>query len=88
MATKADLSKKFRFWSAGTTLQTLFERLEVGSIRLLKIDVEGAELDVLRGLDFSGTQRPRNIIMECEPAMSHASDPLTFLEQQGYVSAA
>lgn len=84
MAAKADLSKKSRFWSAGTTLQTLFDRLEVGSIRLLKIDVEGAELDVLKALDFSGKQRPHNIIMECEPALSRASDPLAFLEDQGY----
>jgi FkbM family methyltransferase len=85
MATKTAFSKTSRFWSAGTTLQTVFDRLEVGSIRLLKIDVEGAELDVLKALDFSGQQRPHNIIMECEPALSRVSEPLAFLEEQGYV---
>jgi FkbM family methyltransferase len=34
------------------------------SIQLMKIDVEGYELNVFRGLDFSSEHRPKNIIME------------------------
>ncbi|MEO8196926.1 MAG: FkbM family methyltransferase [Thermoanaerobaculia bacterium] len=49
--------------------------LEVGPIHLMKIDVEGSELEVLAGLDFSASYRPRNIIMEhSERVASSASD--------------
>lgn len=38
--------------------------LGVGPIRLMKIDVEGSEREVLEGLDLTAAYRPSNIIME------------------------
>ena len=38
-------------------------------IRLLKIDVEGHELEVFKGLDWSGPFRPENIISEFNPSL-------------------
>ncbi len=49
--------------------------LGVGPIRLMKIDVEGSELEVLAGLNLSAAYRPQNIIMEhSERVASSASD--------------
>lgn len=49
-------------------------------IDLLSLDVEGAELEVLNGLDFSA-RRFRYMVIECR-----ALDPLrVFLEQRGYI---
>src|SRR5205807_2993549 len=51
-------------------------------IRLLKIDVEGHELEVFKGLDWSGPFRPENIISEFNPSLLHRSNhsPEEFLE--------
>jgi FkbM family methyltransferase len=59
-----------RDWVAATSLQQLLSRIVSPPERpvLVKIDVEGFEPQVLAGLDFDGPFRPRNIIMEFEPA--------------------
>lgn len=44
----------------------LRERPEIGPIDLLKIDVEGAELDVLAGLGDENWSRVRQIVMEVQ----------------------
>jgi len=41
-----------RFWVASARLQYLLERFAPCRIRLLKMDVEGSELALFRGLDF------------------------------------
>ena len=51
-------------------------------IRLMKIDVEGHELEVFKGLDWSGPFRPENIITEFDPSLLlHANgSPEEFLK--------
>ena len=49
---------------AAMSLDELLRTLDVGPIRLMKIDVEGYESIVLEGLDFGAGYGPENIIME------------------------
>lgn len=53
------------FWVGGVVLERVLEHLDPARIKLLKIDVEGSELSVLRGLDFNGKYRPEHLIIEC-----------------------
>jgi len=58
-------------------------------IRLLKIDVEGHELEVFKGLDWCGPFRPENIISEFNPSLllgaNHRPEEfLKFFEENGY----
>ncbi len=74
-----------RFWAAGVPLQQVLARLAPGRIRLLKIDVEGFELSVFRGLDFEGPFRPDNLIVECDPeGFRNAPACFEFLISKGY----
>ncbi len=62
------------------TLAELCDRHAAGPVDFLKIDVEGAERDVLAGADF-GRHRPRVVVVEAtavgKPAASHAAwEPL------------
>ena len=45
-----------------------FGEAGVGEVALLKVDVEGAELDVLRGIDAVHWSRIKQVAMECEDA--------------------
>jgi FkbM family methyltransferase len=69
------------FWSAAAPLQSILADLAVPAVHLLKIDVEGFELEVFCGLDWEGRFRPRHIIMECDP---DEREKIAFLERQGY----
>jgi len=78
-------------WVAATRLQILLERLVQPAVRpvLMKIDVEGFEPQVLAGLDLDGPFRPKNILLECEPAFFAAgrqarNDLAAFLSARGY----
>lgn len=53
------------FWVSGVVLERVLEQLAPARIKLLKIDVEGSEMSVIRGLDFNGPYRPENLIVEC-----------------------
>ena len=56
---------------------------------LVKIDVEGFEVQALSGLDFEGLFRPRHILMEFEPRFSactwRSTDEMqAFFASRGY----
>ena len=51
-------------YSAALTFDSLAKNLGIEDVELMKIDVEGFELDVLEGLDFGKPYRPKNIILE------------------------
>jgi FkbM family methyltransferase len=55
-------------WVASVTLETLLNELVRRAARpvLLKIDVEGFEPAVLAGLDFDGSFRPKQMLIECD----------------------
>lgn len=69
------------FWSVAAPLESILADLAVPAVQLLKIDVEGFELEVFFGLDWEGRFRPRHIIMECD---SDEREKIAFLERQGY----
>lgn len=52
------------YYVSAVTLEDLLARAGTHEVKLLKIDVEGYEMEVFRGLDWSGRFRPRNIIVE------------------------
>jgi FkbM family methyltransferase len=69
-----------------TTLAALCEQHALASFEFLKIDVEGAETDVLRGADFS-RHRPKIIVVEAIKPLTLApawDDWEPFLARNGY----
>lgn len=60
-------------------MSRLLDAREIERLDLLLLDVEGAEIDVLRGLDFS-RHAPRHILAEDD----YPDDVGTFLIQHGY----
>lgn len=80
-----------QYWVAATPLHAFLERLVRPPARpvLMKINVEGFELQALAGLDFDGPFRPKNILLECEPAFfadgaASKDDVTAFLTARGY----
>lgn len=73
-------------------LDALLDALSVRTIRLMKIDVEGYELEVFRGMDLASPRRPEHIIMEYSKNLdSHWHNLrgcLELLERHGYVAHA
>ncbi|MES2604951.1 MAG: FkbM family methyltransferase [Pseudomonadota bacterium] len=70
------------------SLNRLLDHIKPGPVTLMKIDVEGHEMDILRAFDFAGPYRPANIIAEYVPAHDAArlsfADYCEFFRQQGY----
>lgn len=60
---RADGDTPERITVPAWTLDTLFARYGITAVDVLKIDVEGAEYEVLRGLDLT-TVRPRVVVVE------------------------
>ncbi len=48
-------------------LQDILEEIDPPRIALMKMDVEGSELEVLKSIDLQGRYRPENILLEYEP---------------------
>lgn len=69
------------FWCGAQPLELILDRIDVKSVRVMKIDVEGYELEVFAGLDWSGKFRPAHVIIECDP---HERAKIEFLEERGY----
>jgi len=68
---------------AGLPLDRILKRLNVKSIRLLKIDVEGYEAQVFRGLSWESAFRPTYVLMECNPS---EIEKRQFLLDLGYIA--
>jgi FkbM family methyltransferase len=70
------------------TLDELLAALKTEAIAVMKLDVEGFEWEVLKGLDFSRPYRPESIIMEWVPSLGASQGDLTAcfdcLAQRGY----
>jgi FkbM family methyltransferase len=73
-------------------LDTLLDALSLRSIKLMKIDVEGYELEVFRGMDLTSPRRPEHIIMEYSKGLDSdwhdLRGCLELLERHGYVARA
>ncbi|MBO7004753.1 MAG: FkbM family methyltransferase [Pseudomonadales bacterium] len=73
-------------WVAGTTLTDVLSKLGCEAVELMKIDIEGYELQAIQGLDLQGSARPRHIILEvnelAEPAGRAAT--IDYLVRRGY----
>jgi len=73
-----------------TTLDQWLSQLGISSIDFIKLDVEGAELDVLKGASTFLQIRPRPMILaEVQDARTvpwgyHAKEILTFLQNAGF----
>ena len=57
-------SSKFTHAVSTTTLQSLLNFSGVESVTLMKIDVEGYELPILKGMDWETPVRPQHVIIE------------------------
>lgn len=75
---------------ASMPLEALLDALEVQRIQLMKIDVEGFELEVFRGMDLASPRRPEHIIMEysrnLDSRWHDLRGCLELLEAHGYVA--
>lgn len=69
-------------------LDTVFKSLDIVRISLLKIDVEGFEMDVFKGINWDEKYKPENIIMEFSDYVSRTGtttdDVMRFLTAKGY----
>ncbi len=82
-------SNIFRHTVAATTLQKLLSHAKAKRITLMKLDVEGYELPILEGLDWQGSLRPRNVIIEFTDYSARAmgngrKSVLEFFAARGY----
>lgn len=66
---------------AGLRLDLILSCLNIEKIRLLKIDVEGYELEVFQGLNWDGPCRPHYVLMECNPG---ELEKMKYLVDRGY----
>ena len=77
------------FFVSGTRLSEILARASVSAIKVMKIDVEGSEFRVLRGLfENESVPQPQHILFEFLPNdFSYAKSPndlLLYLEEHGY----
>lgn len=66
------------------TLSEAMKELGVERIDLLKLDVEGAEFDVLEGIAVDDWRRIRKIVLALEHFSTRAADAVALLEARGY----
>jgi len=65
----------------GRPLSQILQDAKCQQVRLMKIDVEGFEVEVLKGLDWSAPFAPEVVLMECQPCNT---EKISFLTQRGY----
>ena len=69
--------KKSEYTVRSTTLASITQSLQVSEIHFLKIDVEGAEKDVLKGMDWIKL-RPKVILLEAIKPKITKDDQISF----------
>lgn len=67
----------------GRRIEDILVAHEIGRIGLLKIDVEGYEIEALSGLDWNGSHRPVHVLMECNPQQP---EKIQFMIERGYTA--
>jgi FkbM family methyltransferase len=69
-------------------LKTVLQELNVQNIALMKIDIEGYEMEAFKGMDWTSVNKPENIIMEYSDYVSRtgvsSDDVYNFLTEKGY----
>lgn len=65
----------------GRTLKEILKTVDCKKVRLMKIDVEGFELEVFKGLDWDSSMAPETVLMECQP---YETEKIKYLEERGY----
>lgn len=65
-------------------LSAIIDEERIGRVDLLKIDVEGAELEVLAGINEGHWPQIRNLVLECELFATRAPELTRALEGRGY----
>ena len=69
-------------------LNTVFKNLNIDDISLMKIDVEGFEMEVFKGMNWEVSYKPKNIIMEFSDYVSRtgttSDEIMNFLTVKGY----
>jgi FkbM family methyltransferase len=76
---------------AALPLETIIQHASIQGIKLLKIDVEGYELPVLKSLNWNGPFRPENVIIEYSDYCARVEGLgrrtiFEFFEQAGYAA--
>ncbi len=66
------------------TLSSVFREESLGQVDLLKVDVEKAELDVLRGVEESDWPRIRQVVAEVHDLHARASTLARMLDGHGF----
>eukprot|EP01026_Neomeris_dumetosa_P041477 TRINITY_DN3437_c0_g1_i2.p4 TRINITY_DN3437_c0_g1~~TRINITY_DN3437_c0_g1_i2.p4 ORF type:complete len:117 (-),score=11.98 TRINITY_DN3437_c0_g1_i2:210-560(-) len=66
------------------TVSNLISDYNLNTINLLKIDVERAELDVLRGIDDKDWGKIQQVVVEVHEANDTTSQILNILKKQGF----
>lgn len=80
-----DLQRKIKYkWMTTTTIDNILKRYETKNVELIKIDVQGAELAVLKGAENTLTKFKPNIIFEAWDINS-LNKISNFLTQMNYV---
>jgi FkbM family methyltransferase len=69
-------------------LDTVLKNLAVKRIAVMKIDIEGYEMEAFKGMDWSAAYKPQNIVMEYSDYVNRtgtsAEEMLDYLTDKGY----
>jgi len=73
-----------RFSCEVKTVSEIVREHDICRIDLLKVDVEGGELDVLRGIEHHDWQKVRQVVLEIENFSKRSQEAVALLDQQGF----
>lgn len=77
-----DTANGQQFWTGILPLEMALSSIDPDlRIQVLKIDVEGFEVEVFKGLNWNGPFRPRNVVVECS---LEETSKIDFLVSNGY----